>query len=167
MSLKLREGYSLAKCCNAGSEEPISGYYSHNQVMIVHRRDCANLLKVEHERLVVLEWQEILALAEFTPEADYEQLEELDWRILKHHQVMGVDYSHVVARALNATKEDIFDHHRKLRELKLLTRVKALMMRYRKGVVDNKWIKHRNHTYYELTAKGTNYLKYREQEQGA
>ena len=162
MSLKLREGYSLAKCCKATPEDGISGYHSHNQIMIVHRSDCENLVKVEDSRIVSLRWQEILADAEFAPEADYEQLEDLDWRILKHHQVMGVDYSHVVARALNAAKEDVFEHHRKLRELKLLTRVKPLMMRYRKGIVDNKWIKHRNHTYYELTPKGLDYLVYHE-----
>ncbi len=162
MSLKLREGYSLAKCCNAAPDEPISGYYSHNQIMIVHRSDCENLAKVDDSRIVGLQWNDILAAADFTPEADYDQLQELDWRILKHHQVMGVDYSHVVARALNAAKEDVFEHHRKLRELKLLTRVKPLMMRYRKGVVDNKWIKHRNHTYYELTPKGVDYLNHYE-----
>jgi len=33
-------------------------------------------------------------------------------------------------------------------------------MQYRKGIVDNKWVKHRNHTYYKLTEKGTKYLDY-------
>lgn len=166
MSLNLREGYSLAKCCGAKPDEPISGYYSHNQIMIIHRRDCDNLIKVEDSRVVKLQWAEVLIADEFTPEPDYEQLEEIDWRILKHHQVLGVDYSHVVARALNAPKPEVFEHHQKLRELKLLARVKPLMMQYRKGIVDGKWIKHRNHTYYELTPKGVDYLKYHEKERG-
>jgi len=147
-------------------DDAISGYYSHNQVMIVHKSDCANLAKVESARIVTLDWSEIAINDDFRPEPDYEHLEELDWRILKHHQVMGVDYSHVVARALNATKTDIFAHHGRLREMKLLKRVEPLMMQYRKGIVDGKWIKHRNHTYYELTPKGVDYLKYHEKESG-
>lgn len=147
-------------------DDPISGYYSHNQIMIVHRSDCGNLAKVEASRVLSLQWPEILVSDDFKPDPDYSELEELDWRILKHHEVMGVDYSHVVARALNVPKPDVFAHHKKLRELKLLARVKPLMMQYRKGIVDGKWIKHRNHTYYELTPKGVDYLKYHEKESG-
>jgi len=32
------------------------------------------------------------------------------------------------------------------------------MIRYRKGIVDGKWIKHRHHTYYALTQKGNRVL---------
>ncbi|MFH2054854.1 MAG: hypothetical protein ABIJ61_02740, partial [bacterium] len=60
MSIKLREGYSLAKCCSATPNDPVSGYYSHNQVLIVHRCDCANLRKVEKARVLTLQWSEIL-----------------------------------------------------------------------------------------------------------
>ncbi|MFH2049803.1 MAG: DUF2250 domain-containing protein, partial [bacterium] len=70
----------------------------------------------------------------------------------------GVDYSLVVARKLNIPKQAAFDCHKKLREMGLLERVKPLIIQYRKGIVDNKWIKHRNHTYYDLTDKGKSYL---------
>lgn len=160
--MNLREGYSLAKCCRPSQDDEIEGYYSHNMVLIVHRRVCGNLGKVDPERLVKLSWSEIVTDQEFIPDDDYQELDDLDWKVLRHHQVMGVDYSHVVARALNATKDEVFARHRKLRSLKLLERVKPLMMQYRKGIVDNKWIKHRNHTYYELTGKGERYLEYHE-----
>lgn len=161
--MNLKDGYSLAKCCKPTADDEIDGYYSHNMVMIVHRRGCGNLGKVEPSRLVGLRWDDIIEDAEFAPDDDYDELEPLDWRILKHHQVMGVDYSHVVARALNAARDEIFERHGKLRELKLLERVKPLMMQYRKGIVRNKWIKHRNHTYYQLTEKGTRYLEHYEE----
>jgi hypothetical protein len=160
--VKIKEGYSLARCCKPCEADTIEGYYSHNMVMIVHKRGCANLGKVDSERIVSLEWQEILDSPDFEPDADYRQLESLDWRVLRHHEHMGVDYSHVVARALHVAKDEIFACHRKLRGMKLLARVKPLIMQYRKGIVDNKWIKHRNHTYYELTEKGRRYLEYHE-----
>ena len=47
-----------------------------------------------------------------------------------------------------------------MREMGLLERVEPLIIQYRKGIVDNKWIKHRNHTYYGLTSKGESYLRY-------
>jgi hypothetical protein len=160
--MKLREGYSLAKCCRAKTGDHISGYYSHNQVMIVHKSNCPNLDKVDSERIVKLDWQQIIAEEDFRPESDYRELDELDWRILHHHRELGVDYSHVVARTLHVPRADVFARHHKLREMKLLARVKPLIMQYRKGIVDNKWIKHRNHTYYELTRKGRNYIAYYE-----
>ena len=61
---------------------------------------------------------------------------------------------------LHVSKQAVFDSHKKMREMKLLKRVEPLMIQYRKGVVDNKWIKHRNHTYYELTDKGNQYLDF-------
>ena len=161
--MNLKQGYSLAKCCRPQPGDSISGYFSHNQVMIVHRHDCGNLQKVEAARIVSLTWEEILDRKDYCPDADYDELETLDWRILEHHQVMGVDYSHVVARSLGAARTDIFEHHQKLRDLKLLERVKPLMMQYRKGIVKGKWIKHRNHTYYDLTQKARDYLKYRKE----
>ncbi|MCK4858260.1 MAG: DUF2250 domain-containing protein [candidate division Zixibacteria bacterium] len=161
--MSLREGYSLAGCCSPVKGDAISGYYSHNQVMIVHRQDCPNLAKVVPSRVVALAWDDIMPEESFTPDADYHDLDELDWRILGHHQAMGVDYSLVVARTLHASRDDVFSRHRRLRSLKLLKRVEPLMMQYRKGIVKNKWIKHRNHTYYELTPKGIDYLEYHQE----
>ena len=93
------------------------------------------------------------------PGEDFRELDELDFDILKHHQRMGVDYSLMVASVLNIEPELAFERHTKLRGLKLLKRVEKVMIRYRENVVDNKWIKHRNHTYYEITPKGEKYLR--------
>jgi hypothetical protein len=158
--MKLKEGYSRAKCCRPDHGDQIKGYYSHNMIMIVHKVSCTNLCKVDSERLVDLIWEDIAAAPEFEPAADYDKLDALDWRIMRHHRKMGVDYSHVVARILHVKRDDVFQRHDKLRSLKLLERVKPVMMQYRKGIVDNKWIKHRNHTYYDLTEKGRKYLEY-------
>jgi predicted transcriptional regulator len=40
-----------------------------------------------------------------------------------------------------------------------LKRVEKLMIQYRKNIVKGKWIKHRNHTYYELTPKGERWIE--------
>ena len=159
--MKLKENYTLAKCCQPEPDNEIIGYYSYNNVLKVHKKDCSSLDKAETDRLVPLNWDDITAPADFNPDADYKELNELDWKILHHHEIYGVDYSLKVARMLHAEKQDVFDSHNKLREMGLLERVKELMMQYRKGIVDNKWIKHRNHTYYKLTAKGKNYLNYK------
>jgi len=94
------------------------------------------------------------------PGQDYFELKEVDFRILKHHQVLGADYSLMVAKILKIEPERVFEHHKKLRDLKLLERVKKVMMQYRKGIVDYKWIKHRNHTYYRITPEGEKYLDF-------
>lgn len=83
-----------------------------------------------------------------------EQLDSVDYAILTHHQEMGVDYAAVVARHTGIARAEVFVRHRKLRDLGLLERVEPRIIRYRKGIVDGKWIKHRNHTYYDLTALG-------------
>lgn len=158
--MKLKDDYIIANCCGPNAGEPIIGYYSHNNIIKVHKVGCANLAKAEQSRLVMLEWDEILAPDDFKPGDDYNKLDEIDFRILNHHKIYGVDYSHKVARMLNLEKQIVFEAHKKLRDMGLLERVKELMMQYRKGIVDNKWIKHRNHTYYKLTAKGKNYLEH-------
>jgi predicted transcriptional regulator len=118
------------------------------------------LQKADQARLVTLEWQDILDPEDFRPGNDYFELDEIDFKILNHHKIYGVDYSLKVASMIHKDKQSVFDSHAKLRELGLLERVKELMMQYRKGIVKNKWIKHRNHTYYKLTEKGENYLAY-------
>jgi predicted transcriptional regulator len=94
------------------------------------------------------------------PDKDYYDLDELDFRVLQHHQSMGVDYSWMVAGALNIDPDLIFERHKKLKDLKLLKRVEPVMIQYRKNIVDNKWIKHRNHTYYQITTRGEIYLNH-------
>jgi len=154
-----RENYTPAKCCTPAPPDQIVGYYSYDNVLKVHRADCANLAKAEPERLVRLTWDDVLEQrGEFVPDEDFELLDVTDFAVLAHHETYGVDYSLVVARKLNVSKSDAFACHHKLRDIGLLVRVEPLIIRYRKGIVDNKWIKHRNHTYYELTAKGRAYL---------
>ena len=158
---KLKESYLLARCCSPSPGDSIVGYYSHDNCLKVHRHDCRNLSKAESGRLVTLEWDNILAEREFTPDADYDGLDTADFAVLAHHGEYGIDYSLKVARELHVSKQEIFDRHRKLREMGLLARVEPRIVQYRKGIVGNKWIKHRNHTYYELTEKGKAYLEYR------
>ncbi len=159
-NLIFAEGYKRANCCKPVKDDSICGYYSYNGVMIVHKMDCPNLEKVEEARRVPLKWKDILDKPPETPDDDYTELKEIDFEILIHHQEYGVDYSLKVAKMLNRPKQDVFDSHSKLREMGLLSRVEKLIIQYRKGIVDNKWIKHRNHTYYQLTDRGELYLKY-------
>jgi hypothetical protein len=157
-AIKIKEGYKIAKCCSPLSTDSITGYYSHNNILIVHKATCENLKKAEAKRLVPLSWTEILEKAEEEPDKDYHDLDEIDFHILQHHQTMGMDYSWMVAATLDMDPEMVFDRHKKLKSLKLLKRVEPVMIQYRKNIVDHKWIKHRNHTYYQLTPKGENYL---------
>lgn len=157
----LKDQYTRAKCCRPSPPDPIIGYFSFDRVNIkVHAGGCPNLDKAEPDRLVELAWDDILAAPEFAPGEDYKNLDDLDWRIMQHHRDYGVDYSLKVARVLHAGKQAVFDGHAKLRQMKLLERVKPLIIQYRKGIVDNKWVKHRNHTYYDLTGRGNQYLDY-------
>lgn len=158
--MKLKDDYILANCCKPDENVQIVGYYSHDNVLKVHKAGCHNLKKVEPGRLVPLEWRDIIAPDEFQPAPDYNVINETDWNILRHHEKYGVDYSLKVARMLHLEKQKVFDAHAKLRKMGLLERVKKLMMQYRKGIVKNKWIKHRNHTYYKLTTKGIKYIEF-------
>ncbi len=154
----LKERYTLAKCCTPTEAHQITGYFSYDNFIKVHQHDCANLAKAEPDRLVQLVWEEILAAEEFRPGDDYVDLDEIDFAVLKHHRDFDIDYSLKVARMLGIDKQEAFDRHKKLRELGLLERVEALIVQYRKRIAKNRWIKHRNHTYYELTERGTAYL---------
>ena len=158
--MNLKEDYILANCCHPAPNDDIVGYYSFINVLKVHKADCPSLQKADQSRLVQLNWKDILASEDFQPDPDYSELSELDFKILKHHLDWGVDYSLKIASMHHLKKQTVFDIHQKLRDMKLLDRVKPLMMQYRKGIAKNKWIKHRNHTYYELTEKGRNYLDY-------
>jgi hypothetical protein len=158
--IRVKEGYKIAQCCSPQLADTITGYYSYNNILIVHKTFCENLNKAESKRLVNLTWSEILEKEEKEPDKDYYDLDELDFRILQHHQSMGVDYSWMVAATLSIDPELVFERHKKLRDLKLLKRVEPVMIQYRKNIVDNKWIKHRNHTYYQITPKGEKYLNH-------
>jgi len=155
----LKEKYSLARCCKPQLGDRITGYFSHDDHIKVHRSDCPNLIKAEHSRLVTLAWIDISAGTGHPQAGPDITLGELDLAILRHHRDLGVDYSLKVARVLNAERADVFESHRRLRADGLLERVEPTMIQYRKGVVPSKWIKHRNHTYYRLTERGAALLK--------
>ncbi len=158
--MKLKDDYILANCCSPGENDKIVGYYSHNNIIKVHRADCPNLDKADPERLMELHWRDIVGEVDFVPDDDFGKLDATDFVILAHHENYGVDYSLKVAGVLHLDKQIVFDRHAKLREMGLLKRVKPLIIQYRKNIVKNRWIKHRNHTYYELTEKGLKYLSY-------
>jgi hypothetical protein len=156
----LKENYILANCCRPGESDAIIGYYSHNNVIKVHKSGCRNLSKADAARLMSLRWADITIDREFRPESDYNKLDLLDFRILRHHQRYGVDYSLKVAALLHIDIQAAFERHDKMRDMGLLERVRPTMIQYRKNIVKHKWVKHRNHTYFELTSKGRNYLEY-------
>ncbi len=158
--MKLKDEYILAGCCRPAPGERIIGYCSHDGPIKVHRSGCAGLSKVEPDRIVTLEWNEIVASEEFRPGDDFNLLDEIDFRILDHHAKLGVDYSLAVAGALHLDVAMVFERHDRLRLIGLMVRVEPTMIRYRKNIVAGKWIKHRNHTYYELTSRGKAYLNH-------
>lgn len=160
----LKDDYRLANCCNPQPPDNIIGFLKFDSPIIsVHKQDCINLEKVEPARLVALTWDEITKPEiekQVCDDPEYRKLDEIDFRILKHHKDMGRDYAAVVAKMTRIPRATVFDRHKKLRDLKLLVRVEPVMMQYRKGIVKNKWIKHRNHTYYELTPRGLEYIEF-------
>jgi hypothetical protein len=158
--MRLKEGYTKAKCCSPEPDDSIIGYTSYDNVIVVHKTSCENLKKVEPKRLFSLSWEEISETEESKPDPDYSKLDGIDFRILEHHQVMGVDYAWAVAEKLSLEPQLVFERHKKLRDLKLLERVQKVMIQYRKNIVDHKWTKHRNHTYYRITPKGEKYLNF-------
>lgn len=157
----LQNKYTWARCCCPGPNDAITGYFSFDDKIKVHRADCANLAKTDQSRLMALEWHDVLKTEVSLVETDIDDLDDTDFAILQHHRDYDIDYSLKVARMLHIDKELVFERHRKLRTMDLLKRVEPLIVQYRKGVVDNKWIKHRNHTYYQLTTKGLAYLEHR------
>lgn len=157
--MNLKEDYILAKCCNPVESDSIIGYYSFDNFIKVHKADCPNVNITDQERLMTLQWPDIIITDVFVPESDYKELDEIDFMVMNHHKIYGVDYSLKVAAMLSIDKKAVFDSHKKLRGMKIIERVKALMIQYRKGIAKNKWIKHRNHTYYNLTDKGKKYLE--------
>ena len=161
--INLNEDFRLALCCKPTPGDRVAGFLKTEfGIISVHKADCPNLGSISAERLIKLEWNEILK-SESENDKEYAsiygELDEIDLRILKHHAEMGVDYAAVVAKSLKIGRALVFERHRKLRDLMLLKRVQPRMIQYRKNIVDNKWIKHRNHTYYEITERGYKMLK--------
>ena len=164
--LRINGDYRIARCCGPVLSDEIRGFLKPDSGLIsVHKVDCGNLRSIQPERLVKLTWEEILVEDDETAlsyDPDFRLLDKTDFMILKHHAVMGVDYAAVVAKSLGIDRATVFKRHKKLRDLGLLVRVQPKMIQYRKGIVKNKWMKHRNHTYYEITDKGLAFLELHE-----
>lgn len=150
--------YKIAKCCTPQEGTPILGYFKEDGTITVHHTACSAVQGLRTERLLKVSWREIQT-TENPEDSDaaapaFAELDETDYFILKHHQEMGMDYSIVVAETVRIPLEEMHQRHLKLRELGGLKRVEGRIIHYRKNIVKGKWIKHRNHTYYELTHQG-------------
>ena len=155
--------YKLAQCCSPEAKEGIIGYFREDGTVTIHLSNCASVQQLRPERLLDVTWDEIHA-AETPADTEiedptFDRLDEVDYLILKHHQEFGLDYSIVVSEMLGLPLDKTQNRHRKLRELGGLKRVERRMIQYRKNIVKGKWIKHRNHTYYELTPKGERWVR--------
>ncbi|OSS41889.1 hypothetical protein DESAMIL20_1442 [Desulfurella amilsii] len=86
------------------------------------------------------------------------KLDDLEIKILKYHKQKGCDYSKSLAKELNIKLCEAFMVHKKLLSLGYLEKVSSRLTKYK---VNNKTkiIKHRNHTYYQLSQNGKQFLK--------
>jgi hypothetical protein len=154
--------YKIAKCCTPEEEDLIIGYFKEDGTITVHDSSCRSVPGLRKERLLDISWDEIqktrIPDASQAIPSEVADLDEADYLILKHHQEFGMDYSIVVAETLRIPLEEMHQRHRKLRELGGLKRVEGRIIHYRKNIVKGKWIKHRNHTYYELTPEGSQWI---------
>lgn len=154
--------YKIAKCCTPEQDSPIIGYFKEDGTIAVHDTSCSTVPGLRTERLLDVSWHEIhkSQIPDTSQEipTEFAELDETDYLILKHHQELGMDYSIVVAETLRIPLEEMHQRHRKLRELRGLKRVEGRIIHYRKNIVKGKWIKHRNHTYYELTPEGKHWI---------
>ncbi len=161
--------YKIAKCCAPQEGDAITGYFKEDGTITVHGTGCNAIQSLRTERLLRVTWNEIRTTQALSNEVsvppEFAELDETDYFILKHHQEFGIDYSIVVAEALRVPLEEMQQRHRKLRELGGLKRVQGRIIQYRKNIVKGKWIKHRNHTYYELTPEGGTWIDVFENQQ--
>ena len=102
--------YKLAQCCSPEAGEGIIGYFKEDGVVTVHRSDCASVQHLRLERLLEVTWAEIHAVETpsdtATEDPTFDQLDEVDYLILKHHQEFGLDYSIVVSEMLGLPLEE-------------------------------------------------------------
>jgi hypothetical protein len=161
--------YKIAKCCAPQEGDAITGYFKENGTVTVHDAACNAIHSFRTERLLEVTWDEIRTTEtptdSLTLSPAFAELDETDYFILKHHQELGMDYSIVVAETLRIPLEEMHQRHRKLRDMGGLKRVEGRIIHYRKNIVKGKWIKHRNHTYYELTSEGKTWIQAFENQQ--
>jgi len=86
------------------------------------------------------------------------KLNDLEIKVLKYHKQKGCDYSKSLARALNIKLCEAFAVHKKLLSLGYLEKVSSRLTKYQVNT-KTKIVKHRNHTYYQLTQKGKQFVK--------
>ena len=150
-------------------ERPDYRLFQGDGTITVHHTTCDAIQGLRPERLLAVAWDEVRATeCSAEPVAlapEFAELDETDYFVLKHHQEFGMDYSIVVAEALRIPLQEMHQRHRKLRELGGLKRVEGRIIHYRKNIVKGKWIKHRNHTYYELTPEGKTWIQAFEDQQ--
>jgi hypothetical protein len=159
--------YHLSKCCNPQKGDEIIGYFREDRIFSVHQVGCSNVKTIPKERLVEITWEEIEGQKDKEPiDGLLYELEELDFRILHHFEVYGLDYAYPISQKTGIGLQETFRRLRRLRGLGTIARVPKVMIQYRKGIVDGKWIKHRNHTYYDLTPLGEKMIAYRGKTRG-
>jgi len=159
--------YHLSKCCNPQAGDAIVGYFREDGIFSVHRVGCPNLRSLSQKRLVKVTWEEVQGQqAEGAIDDLFYELEEEDFSILGHLQAYGLDYAYPISQETGIGLQETFRRLRRLSRWGLIGRVAGRMVQYRKGIVKGKWIKHRNHTYYDLTPRGERILTHREKISG-
>jgi predicted transcriptional regulator len=81
-------------------------------------------------------------------------LSDLELKILKYHKIMGPDYSKLISHRFHISLQEAFDIHKKLLSMGLLQKVTAPIINYHSKDKRLKSLKHRNHTYYDLSRTG-------------
>ncbi|MBU1120950.1 DUF493 family protein, partial [Candidatus Micrarchaeota archaeon] len=59
LSLKERKAVRLSKCCNPSPKDDIIGFYTTKRKIMVHRKDCPNVLREEQKKIFDLNWSDI------------------------------------------------------------------------------------------------------------
>ncbi|SMP03712.1 Uncharacterized protein SAMN06265339_0139 [Desulfurobacterium pacificum] len=85
-------------------------------------------------------------------------LNELEIKILYYIHQTGPAYIKKLCQRLREDNDTIRKHIKKLEQLGYLERVSGRLVEYR---IDrrNKVVKHRNHTYYDITRKGKHFIR--------
>ncbi len=94
------------------------------------------------------------------------ELSELELNILKYHKIMGPDYSKLISHRFHITLQEAFDIHKRLLNIGLLEKVTAPIINYHSKDKRLKSMKHRNHTYYDLSRTGKLLLREYERDHG-
>ncbi len=86
------------------------------------------------------------------------KLDDLEIAVLKYHKHKGCDYSKSLSRVLHIPLQKAFEVHKKLFELGYLEKINSRLTKYKINS-KTKITKHRNHTYYQLSQIGKQFIK--------